>query len=328
MKKAIYISFLLLTAILSACSSDDATTDDHTNEVAMPVFLSIPASDVVPTRAGDPGAPDTLKLPTKAYIYIVCKDATTGKDIVVHTFFNLNEGSWEKTHLSNGDSAYQYKGDIHIYLPINRGPVGKIYAALSTVDLPGLPTNDRGRSNDTEETVQNYKYHITDDVNKELVNIYSTPYNNRPDGSNYYGTVEKFNEPAIALQNLVLYHIASRLDLQWNVDQSIQSTTAIKTLTLSLPTADSSYIFKPKETVPSETLKRTERIITTVGTQWYGRQYTYVIPMTDSNSAYTFGATATMTDGSTRTNNNITTEDVINKSEPFAPWMRGFITVR
>lgn len=314
--------FLVLATVSVSCSNDDDAT--RRNVVTMPVHLVIPATDVTEeTRAGDPpGETEVFKLPKYAYVYIVCQDIETQSNVVVHTMFNLDEKQWRKTQINNNDSVYQYNGSIHVYLPINRGPVGNVYAALSTVELPGLPRTDTGENiSESETDVQNYKYKINDNVNAELANIYSTPYNYTI-GNTYYATIDSLNSLTPHL-DLVLYHVAARLDLQWNVDESIQSSTAIQSIALSLPSADSCYIFKPLETESTKT--RQETITTDVGNQWYGRQYIYVIPMRDASGQYAFDATVTLTNNTTREASIKT--GVINTNQPFTPWMRGFITV-
>lgn len=314
--------------MLSACS--DSESDDAINTVSMPVILAIPASDGEPTtRAGDPGSYEQFKFPRYAYIYIVCKD-DKGNDEVVRSTPVLDESKWTKMRYTgglanSGDSIYQYNGDVHIYLPTNRQATGRVYAALSTVPLHGLPTGNESydTSGETGSTVRRYKYQVTKEVVEELANIYSTPYNYRPDGTNYYGTMNDLNSLTPSL-NIVLYHVAGKLDVLWNVDEQIQKSTALKSLTLTVPAADSAYIFRPLETNPTKTIDETINI--SVGNQWYGRDYKYVLPLSGDNSTYTFTATMGMTDGSTRSRS--IDAGVIIKTRPFAPWMRGTISVQ
>lgn len=324
MKKTILFS--LAAILFAACSTEDA--DKTADFIAMPITLAIPATDMpVETRAGDPGTYEKFELPKYGYIYIVCKD-DNDNDVVVGSTPTLEAGNWKKekydgTFAESGDSIYRYTGDIRVYLPINRQPTGKVYAAVSTVPLNGLPTGNGGAiSGATESAVTNYAYELTDDVRDELQNIYSTPYNYHPDGTNYYGTMNNFNSITPSL-NIVLYHVASKLDVLWNVSKSQQSTVAIKSMTLSLPDATESYIFKPLETVPTTT--RDYHLEITVGNQWYGRDYRYVVPMTGDDNTYSFTTTITTTGGNTRT--STFNAGTINKNSAFTPWMRGTIEV-
>lgn len=322
MKFLLAISFLLL--IVSCSTSDDAEDGDY---VRMPVTLYIPASDEPPTtRVGDPGTYEQFKLPRYAYIYIICK-SPTGEDIVVRSTPQLN-GSWTKTHYAgamatSGDSVYQYNGNIEVRLPVGRTATGKVYVALSTVALNGLPTGNEGyvTTGETETTVQNYQFTLNDETRAELANIYSTPYNYRPDGVTYYGTMNDINTLTPSIE-IVLYHVAAKLDLLWNVDASIQQTTAVNKIKLSLPDVQSCYIFRPLDNSQTETF--TDSIVTTKGTQWYGRDYRYIIPVAGSDGTYTFDADLTTTSGSRSTTVNA---GIINRAQPFTPWMRGTITV-
>lgn len=327
LRKSISFAFIFLAGIMASCSDDSSSTDTSSDDVIMPVTLSIPASDGPTTRVGDPGTYEQFKLPQYAYIYIVCKNAA-GNDVVVRSTPSLTD-NWVKTKYSgiyaaDGDSVYQYTGRMQVHLPVDRTAMGKVYVALSTVRLQGLPTGNEGYNTEgeTEQTVQNYKFRLNSETNAELANIYSTPYNYRPDGTTYYGTMNDINTITPSI-NIVLYHVGAKLDLLWNVDEAIQKSTAITGLNLTLPDADSSYIFKPLETAPTTT--RQESVNISVGNQWYGRDYLYVIPMTGTDNTYTFDALMTTTSGD---RNSEVQAGVINKNQPFTPWMRGTISVK
>lgn len=77
-----------------------------------------------------------------------------------------------------------------------------------------------------------------------LKNLYSSPYNKLKDNK-YYGVVSDYrsNSPYI---NMVLYHVASKLDLQWNVDASVQSSVKLSSITLT-GLSSGGYLFKPLE---------------------------------------------------------------------------------
>lgn len=314
---------------LAACSSSD--DDGHSDSVVMPVTLTIPASDdPVTTRVGDPGTYEHFELPRYAYVYIICP-TPEGTDQVVRATWSLDATKWTKTvyngQLStSGDSIYQYTGDLHVYLPINRGATGRVYAALSVVPLSGLPLSSDGNSStETEADVLNYQYELNEQTRASLGNVYSTPYNYRPDGTTYYGMMTDLNSLTPHL-DLVLYHVAAKLDMSWNVS-SATATSAITKMELELPDAEKSYIFRPLETVPTTTYKQSVTINT--GNQWYGRSSFYIVPMTGSGSAaatYSFSATATTADGTSHSSTAYV--GTINKEQPFLPWMRGTMTVR
>lgn len=329
LRKAIYLAVLFCVVILASCSSDNDSSDSESSMVEMPVSLTIPSTDGPVTRAGDPGTYEHFKLPRYAYIYIVFKNAE-GNDVVVRSTPTLSD-NWTKTDYngslaSNGDSVYQYNGRIRVFLPVSRPATAKAYVALSTVPLQGLPTGNESYSTEgeTESTVLNYKYQITDEVNGELANIYSSPYNYRPDGTNYYGTIYKFDDLTPSL-DLVLYHAASKLDLTWNVDEAVQDTLAIDSMTLSLPSANSVYIFRPLETVQEDNKTRNISIPINKGNQWYGRDYEYITPILDNNSTYNFGLTVKTVQGTIRRSPERSFP--FSDSSPFTPWIRAMITI-
>lgn len=325
LRKTFCLASAILSVFIVSCSKDDST-GDVAETVSMPVTLTIPVTDGAVTRAGDPGTYEQFKLPQYAYIYIICKDED-GNDVVVRSTPTLTD-NWVKTVLNGNDSIYQYNGRIRVSLPVRRGSVGKVYAALSSVPLEGLPTGNESfnTSGETEETVRDYKYRITDEVNDELGNIYSTPYNYRPDGTNYYGTVNNFDDLTPSL-NIVLYHVATKLDLTWNVDPSIQDTVAISSMTLSLPTASSAYIFRPLETKQENDLTRTISIPINRGNQWYGRDYEYITPILDESNTYPFDLTVKTVQGTTRKSPE-RSYPFNNNSQPFTPWIRAMITIK
>lgn len=321
--------------LLSSCSSSDSPSEDE-HIVHMPVNLYIPATDASlvgsgtagskSTRAeGDPGTYEKFKLPTYSYIYIITKD-DNGSDYVTLSTSQL-KGTWKKERYQGSlatanDSVYRYEGYIDVYLPDQRKPTGAVYAALSSVALPGLPTGNESTLNKyTESDVKAFQFTMNDAIQTELQNIYSTPYNYNIN-STYYGTLYNMNtvNPSI---NIVLYHIASKLDVQWNVATDIQSSVKLTNLTLATPQPTQCYIFKPLEN--TATANHTESITLDAGSQWYGRAYRYVIPVAGSDGKYSF----TMTLGNGKSSkSNIITAGTINKDQPFTPWMFGAINVK
>lgn len=334
------MAFLFLgIGALAACSSTDPSVeDDHV--VRMPVNLFIPATDASlvgtgnagakATRAeGDPGTYEKFKLPTYSYIYIITKDDNDKDFVTLST--NQLKGTWKKERYEGSlatanDSVYRYEGYIDVYLPDKRKPQGAVYAALSAVELPDLPTGNESTVNSyTGEDVKNFQFTMNDDIQKEIQNIYSTPYNYTIN-STYYGTLYNMNtvNPSI---NIVLYHIASKLDVQWNVASDIQSSVRLTNLTLTTPQPKECYIFKPLMNKATSTQTHVESIGLDAGSQWYGRAYRYVIPVVGSDGNYTF--TMTLSNGSSaNAKSNTISAGAINTSQPFTPWMLGTISVK
>ena len=56
-----------------------------------------------------------------------------------------------------------------------------------------------------------------------MQDVYSTPYNKTDDKGVYYGTITDYasNVPNI---NIVLYHVATKVDVQWSIDDHYQGT--------------------------------------------------------------------------------------------------------
>lgn len=216
-----------------------------------------------PTRAtrapGDPGTYEQFHLPQYIYLFL-CNESTNGTKSVIYQKIEIpnNEltSSWEKT-VSGTDSIYTYKGNVSINLPLNRSK-GKIYAAASykplhttnasssmpedgesnhlsfNCDRPsqfGDPNYPREYINasktytddtyGTEDAVKNIIFsNIT--LRNNMQDVYSTPYNKMENGV-YYGTITDYasNVPNI---NIVLYHVATKVDVQWSIDEDYQGT--------------------------------------------------------------------------------------------------------
>lgn len=297
---------------------------------------SIGSPAYVETRAlGDPGTFENFKLPEYAYIYIVTKDEQNNTNVTMST--SLLTGKWTKKRYegrmaSANDSVFEYNGTIDVILPYDRQAEGTVYAALSPVRLDGLPEGNEGTVSKmkSEEAVQNQRFKMTDAVRSELQNIYSTPYNYRIDDTyhynasgKYYGTFTNMNTTTPSI-DIVLYHIASKLDINWNVPTANQSSVRLSAMTITVPEPSECYIFKPLENTSSTT--HDETIDINIGNQWYGRAYRYVLPVTDKNSNYTFKVAITNAVDDKQRSESITA-GAIDKTQPFAPWMVGKIRV-
>ena len=209
----------------------------------MPVNLAIPANDASltagaagakATRAeGDPGTYEKFQLPTHLYIYIVntaldnnTKTVLTPEGMDQTNGYTLKAGNWVKlvTTDNSKDSVYTYTGEIRIIIPEDR-LTGTVYAAMSSVPITVSFTGT-----DIEDATFTLSDEAKSHEGEALKNLYSSPYNLKADGK-YYGIVNDYrsNNPHI---NMVLYHTAAKLDLQWNVDASVQSTVKVSQITL------------------------------------------------------------------------------------------------
>lgn len=214
-----------------------------------------PASTLAVTRAlGDPGTYEQFHLPQYIYLFL-CNESTNGTKSVIYQKIEIPDNeltsSWEKT-VSGTDSIYTYKGNVSINLPLNRRN-GKIYAAASykplhTTNASSLENSNHlsfncerpsefGDSNPREYINESKTYtgtYGTEDAVKNIIfsnitlrnnmqDVYSTPYNKTDDKGDYYGTITDYasNVPNI---NIVLYHVATKVDLQWTIDEQFQGT--------------------------------------------------------------------------------------------------------
>ena len=216
-----------------------------------------PASTLAVTRAlGDPGTYEQFHLPRYIYLFL-CNESTNGTKSVIYQKIEIPTdeltSSWEKT-VSGTDSIYTYKGTVSINLPLNRSK-GKIYAAASYIPLHttnvsssedknsnhlsfncAMP-NKFDNSNQREYINESKTYtgtYGTEDAVKNIIfsnitlrnymqDVYSTPYNKTDDKGVYYGTITDYasNVPNI---NIVLYHVATKVDVQWSIDEDYQGT--------------------------------------------------------------------------------------------------------
>lgn len=215
---------------------------------------------LVATRApGDPGTYEQFHLPQYIYLFL-CNKSTNGTESVIYQKIEIPSdeltSAWEKT-VSGTDSIYTYKGNVSINLPLNRSK-GKIYAAASYIPLHttnAFSSMEEDKSSNhlsfncampnkfgesyTREYINESKTYTDDtygmeDAVKNIIfsninlrnnmqDVYSTPYNKTDDNGDYYGTITDYasNVPNI---NIVLYHVATKVDVQWSIDEDYQGT--------------------------------------------------------------------------------------------------------
>ena len=334
-------TIVLLTGIgallLASCSSDPGA-EDGGRQVRMPIVLAIPANNAElttgsmgakATRAeGDPGTYEKFELPQYLYIYLINTSIDETKTKVLtpegmnsSTGYPLSKDKWTKTTTTDNkkDSIYTYTDQIRIIIPEDR-KTGVVYAAMSTV-----PITVSGVDMDNPTTVADATFTLDVAKGKEseaLKNLYSSPYNlNNANG--YYGTVSDYssNSPYI---NMVLYHVASKLDVQWNVDASVQDKVKISKITLT-KLSGGGKLFKPLENTASSSTTYADTITLDAGSQWYGRKATYVIPVKQSDGNYQFPMTLTNSvDNSVKT---ATATPPATTNTVFVPWIYGTVKV-
>ena len=252
------IMMVLAVAVITSCSDDDSLASRGLETVEMPISISIPAEGFVSptdvgiggeaatpalaaTRAfGDPGTAETFELPKYLYIYLVStpNSGTTQvifkKEVVKHEDWKLStSGDNTNKHFSAEDGLYVYQGHLSINLPLDRKE-GKVYVAASNVDLDDSSTDNKIKLVTSAEWTDEEKFlnaiTFTNDgelrKNDNMKNLYSSPYNltKKVNGADvYYGTIEDYasNVPHV---DMVLYHVATKVDLQWTIDEAYQGT--------------------------------------------------------------------------------------------------------
>lgn len=331
------IAGLTLLALVASCSSDSSADGDD-RMVSMPIVLAIPANETAlsaaagakTTRAeGDPGTYEKFLLPTHLYIYLV-NTSIDGKTTTLlkpegmddAKGYTLKSDKWVKTTTTdnNKDSIYTYTDQIRVFIPENRS-AGTVYAAMSTV-----PITVKYTGTDVDDATFTLGSDAKDKESEALKNLYSSPYN-LTKNNQYYGIVSDYNSNSPYI-NMVLYHVASKLDLQWNVDASVQSSVKLSGLTLT-GLSGGGKLFKPLENTTA-TSTYDETFSLDDGSQWYGRRATYVIPVKSTDGNYQFPMT--LTNGaktpSTTTKATATVKKPSNANTVYVPWMLGTVKVK
>lgn len=244
MKNAKRLLCLMMLFTTVACNDNG---DVKMDMVEMPVTIAIPASgfssptdtgiDGEPaegreTRApGDPGTDEQFDLPQFIHVYLVTNN--NGVSNATYTKFAVSKEDWklvtaddnENDHFSgvmDKEGLYVYQGHLTMSLPAKREQ-GRVYIAACDADL------ERFGLNKTIANPAQVPEQATIKAGKELSphmkNLYSTPYNLLDAGGQYYGTIEDFAGKAPHL-DIVLYHTATKVDVQWQIDEDCQGVKA------------------------------------------------------------------------------------------------------
>lgn len=311
----------LTTLLATSCADDDAPRAT----VQMPVTLIIPAEALDTRTPGDPGTYEKFNNPQYLYLYVVFNG-----NQVTAIERPLTEG-WTKTVLSEGgDPIYRYNGSIHVNLMNNATYTsGNVYAAVSYTPLTLSSTNPT-----QESAVENITFTLTDDNIRYLQDIYSSPYNLKETVNNnvqYYGAIKDLNS-AVPHVDLILYHVAAKVDLIWNVADDVQSDIRLTDNITVNGLSRKGYLFRPNEnTTPTETDKYPHSIPINIGNQWDGRADFYAIPYSEEGK---YPITLTITKKSA-TDEIATKEVALNipytpteTENPYTHWMRGDIRIK
>ena len=249
------IMMFLAAAVVTSCSDDDSLASRGLETVEMPISISIPAegfvnptdvgigneepaSTLAVTRAlGDPGEAETFALPQYLYIYLVSTSSSNSTQVIFKKQ-KVESGDWKlsssqgntNNHFSAKDGLYVYQGHLSINLPLNRME-GRVYVVASNLDLDDSGTSSQNYNLVTDVSswssytdVENgVTFTNQSSLRSNMQNLYSSPYNLKNDEGKYYGTIKDYasNVPHI---DMVLYHVATKVDLQWTIDEQFQGT--------------------------------------------------------------------------------------------------------
>ncbi|MBQ7259288.1 MAG: hypothetical protein IJS57_05005 [Paludibacteraceae bacterium] len=337
--KYIALLFLLMAGLVS-CRQDEPT-----RSMSLELTLCLPAQEMsyhAPARRtiGDPGTSEVLALPKYAYIFVT-KEEGGVKDIWQKKEIKMDAGNWEKLRYNGqfateGDYIYRYN-QREVFLLSNTTPKGKIYVICSNKKLTLTPTF---ASISTVDDIMNLKFNTApDSIQENLQNIYSTPYNYIKDGD-YYCTYD-CSEGNVYTLDLLLYHVASKVDLKWNVEENkrIDKITPSNGVRLTYMEArrlfnGQAYCFKPMKnevaTLPSSGYD-IENIVTAAdeGLWWEGRSYFYTIPYYVAGEPDYFPLQMVMcTNGVNKAYGyQLTLKQPMDTSDVFVPWLRGIFNL-
>lgn len=314
----IYITALLTCLAAGACTADDPARQEAGGELLeMDMTICLQPDDAMATRApGDPGTYEHFHFPRYFYVYAVCfSDA--GGDFPAGKVVPLNGGAatnrkdmgsdaaqWEKYYMyvdppqTLNDSIYGSRQSVAFSIPTGTTKI-KFYVAASPTALKldgtelGVGDNVLGsgtHAGATESDVLNLMFDVDDDLKDHLEDLYASPHNYAPGGTynnEYYYTI---NNPKSGDITRIIYHVAAKVDVQWNVAANQQPTNRITYMEARRLKRKNCLLFRPAENTwttadndDANDANGTENyslplMADDVSSQWYGRRYFYTIP--------------------------------------------------
>ena len=315
-------------------------------KIGLPLSICLPANEVQSARyapaarrvIGDPGTTETFLFPHHLYIIVMKQDNDTKAWSVWETIDRtLTDADWKSTRYAGplptmGDSIYQYTEQINLLLSTSDHFKGRVFAVASAEELTfnkTLSSSDITSMDDLLGLTFN-----TSGVQGSLQHIYSSPYN-LTQGGDYYGSFSSYVQ-RVPHVNLLLYHIAAKVDIKWNVEESnrINKTDPTKGVRLTYMQVrnlfnSDAYCFKPMRNVSGAALTTGENIAIIdnsedEGRWWEGRYYFYTIPytITEGGKQYYPLQMTLKTNGSTGTGYQPTLNLKIDTTAVFVPWLR------
>ena len=289
-----YLIYILLSLFLfTAC--DGGHDEEGGSARVLPIHIRIKTTEGPQQRVpGDPGEVEKFPLPNVAYIYVLANSAVDGTGAWLLQMIDgaANKGKvtlyperWTQDD-PEAPSIYHYGDALNISL-WHMAQSAKVYVAVAHLENPDIEIPNIALPASPEDIVS-LTYdpsQVKGNVNEFMKNLYSTPYNKpvSADDATYYGTVKDLhtNTPSV---NVMLYHVAARLDLKWNVGEERRQNFALGALSVSnLP--KECYLFRPTENQPPEDDDAySEPVVSSFSptTAWSGRRAVYVPQVSDA----------------------------------------------
>lgn len=316
----------------------------------MPFRLCLPANEIQSSARmpqatiGDPGHTELFAFPQYAYIFLLRKQDDEWK-VYQCMEETLTDEDWKLHHYggslaSNGDLIYFCTKKIRVLLS-ERGVKQRVYAIASSIPLTFNKTLSISAIPTLDDLLELTIDVSADETQRAIHNIYSSPYNyDHPETGEYYGSFTSTDHGVVSL-DMMLYHIASKVDLKWSVEESVRVNSsnpseAVRLTYLGVRNLlnGNVYAFKPTEntvaTLPSSGYNIPNIVTKTDESLWWeGRTYFYTIPFRVTGSGNYFPIQLTL-----RTNGNeegsgyqLTLNQPYDPTSPFVPWIRGNITL-
>ena len=326
-----------LSLLFTGCN-DERNVPEQAARLQLNLCIPVEGgSSAVRRVMGDPGKTETFQMPHYLYL-IVMKDKGNGEWSVWRSEERtLNDEDWIPTHywglrMNNNDSIFKYREPIN-YILNNETPQGRVYAVCSKRKLT---FNQTIGSISSMGDLLNWKFETApDSIQKSLQDIYVTPYNYTVDDDRYYCAFD-CSAGNTSTVDLILYHVAAKVDINWYVDKEVRINKADPSAAVRLTYMDAqnlfngnAYCFKPMENVVASPLAAgaTKHIIGAgdEGLWWEGRSYFYTIPYTttevEERKNY-FPLQMLMKTNDSSDEYKPTIYMKIDKNSPFTPWLR------
>ena len=322
--------YILLIAVLlfTGCKQEDAAEMVETDVVPIRLSLPISSSDNMSLRArrkiiGDPGVKEEFLCPRYAYVFVVIDKVDGTQQVISITDYSLDSESWRQLDYSGslntaGDPIFMYTRNINVSVAKEQRRAGRVYIAASYV-----PLTLSNSAPSTELEVQGITFTVDDALQSNLQHIYTTPYNYCPDGTTYYGTLERIDSK-VPTVNVLLYHVASKVDVMWSVPQSLRADMKISGVSARNLFVGQAYLFKPNAVRSAILSSGYTRTLATnsASTWWEGRQYFYTIPYQTPDGKFPLQIDYNIQTLSTDTYSLTVLKNMNGADQVFTPWMR------